>query len=126
MKNRKITEPEFLAIINEEYQEAKRRLKPQLDGLNRSFVRFTWMNKEVRIGGQCWHFRKWIEINPCYRDKSDMPKWSRENFRMTVRHEICHLKNPSHGNNFLIALKLLQGHRYVGAAVYEGTKPKKK
>ena len=119
MKRTSIKEP-HKSIINEEYQRAKRILTPLLKGVNRSFVAIRWNEDLKNSGGTCWHRAKLIDLNPRYRD-SDEEKWNEDNFRMTVRHEICHLIESNHGPKFKSLLKQLKGHRFVGAPVYEGT-----
>lgn len=127
-KTRKITEPEFVLAINEEYARAKKILHPLFKGLNRSFIKFYW-HKENRYGGTCWRAYKQITANEKFLKRDKTGDWTMEQFRLMIRHELAHLvdtnSRTSHGPRFLHYLQELAGHRYVGAPVYEGRKPKK-
>ena len=120
----RITEEPYVSIINEEYQEAKRRLAPRLSAWHRSAVKFYWSDRKISSGGTCFSGLKKITMNKRYRDDA-AGTWSPEMFRMTVRHEICHLIESNHGSRFLRLLELLQGHRFVGAPAYERKQPTK-
>lgn len=132
-KTKRITEKEFVLIINEEYARAKRELNPMLKGLNRSFIKFYW-HKPNNYGGVCWGAMKEITVNEDYKYKSNEDKWSTEQFRLMIRHEFVHLaisykglrERQSHGGRFMSLLKVIGGHRYVGAPMYTGPEPKKK
>lgn len=118
-----LKEKKIIAIINEEYARAKKILNPLLKGVNRSFVKFRWIKKDSKCGGVCWRYCKTIALNRKYRDDGT-GKWSEDNMRMTIRHEIVHLTNDGrgHGGKFLSLLKLIKGHRFVGEPIYEGIK----
>jgi len=121
-----VKEPKFLEIINEEYQRAKRILNPMLKGVNRSFVKFYWWKRKRAWGGSCSIWNKTICFNKNYKDGKE-EKWSKEQFILMLRHEIAHLavNERGHGARFLNALKLVEGHRYVGEPVYDGIKKTK-
>ena len=121
----KVKETEFLKIINEEYQRSKRVLSPMLNGINRSFVKFYWWKRKRAWGGSCRYWSKQIHFNKNYRDIKE-GKWSVKQFRLMLRHEMSHLavKEHGHGARFLNALKIVQGHRFVGEEVYDGVKKK--
>lgn len=112
-----IKEKDIISIINEEYSRAKKVMKPLLNGLNRSFVKFRWIKREVGIGGFCGY--REIALNKKYRD-SKQGNWSEENMRLTLRHEIVHLVERSHRPRFYMLLKAIGGHARVGLPVYEG------
>jgi hypothetical protein len=122
-----IKEKEIQTVINEEYQRAKRILNPMLKGINRSSVRFYWGKRMKTYGGWCNWYNREITMSHKYRDVKE-GEWSWDNFILTLRHELAHLAvrgtDPSHGAKFLMTLKNLQGHRFVGQPIYEG--PKKK
>ena len=128
-KTAPIKESRFKDIVNEEYARAKRLLNPLLKGLNRSFVKIVWGNKLRKYGGYCWKHSRLIILNHKYRDNSSENNWNEENFRMTLRHEIVHLANKNgsvHDGLFHSLLKVISGHRYVGAPAFEGKEPKQK
>lgn len=119
-----VKEKEFVDIINKEYARAKKLSKPLLNGKNRSFVRFVWnLKAREHNGGTCWSIMNTIAMNVKFRDVGT-GKWDRNQFVLMIRHEISHLANPDrgHGVRFLNILKVLEGHRYLGYPVYDGTK----
>jgi predicted metal-dependent hydrolase len=116
-----IKERKFQLIINEEYQRAKRILKPLLKGQNRSFIYFRWSEGLKKTGGTCRASAKLITFNTGFRDENK-GKWSDKMFVLTLRHEICHLVEPNHGKRFLKYLEQLGGHRYVGQEAFIRTK----
>jgi len=127
-KTGRIVEREYLDIVNEEYARAKKILNPLLKGVNRSFVKFYWHNPRTKWGGVCWRFSRVISASQNYRDLSHQEKWSKEQFRLMLRHELVHLSGASRhsSGDFLSRLYALGGHRYVGAPQYDGVKSKKK
>lgn len=124
-KWKNISEEPFKSIINEEYQEAKRRLYPLLKGNNRSFIKFRWHIGKTRYGGTCNKYSKTIHMNENFLKNPCHQNWTERMFRLCLRHEIAHLVYPNHSGMFLRALELLEGHRYVGHEAYTRQSPVK-
>ena len=111
-----------MLIIREEYKRAKKLLKPLLNGVDFSFIKWNWIKREVAIGGWCSYGRdRTIALNKKYRDDRQ-GNWTEEQMRRTIRHEIVHLCEHSHKPRFYSLLKVVGGHAFVGGAVYEGKK----
>lgn len=66
-------------------------------------------------------------MNIKFRDNSSDKEYSREAFRLTLRHEFVHLSGAHRHNSslFLGRLKALEGSRYTNQPAYQGTNPKK-
>ena len=124
IKDVKIKERNHILILREEFAQARKILRTRFRGLHFSSVQFCWLIKESTYGGWCWKQTRQIFLNRKYLDG----RWKEEMMRMTLRHELAHLvaEDRGHGRDFLWCLEQLKGHRYVGAPVYEGRKPKKK
>lgn len=128
-KSRRIKEREYILLINSEYARAKRLLKPMLNGLNRSFVKFYWGGKpdrNARVSGTCAYKAIILHVN--YRDMPNNLNWNSKDLLDTIRHELCHLaiqhqrrsvsydspsyarltKERSHGGLFNSLMKILK------------------
>lgn len=120
LKFTRVKEDWAMAIIREEYQEAKRRLHPRLSGWHFSAVKFLWTEGRYKKHvGTCWWFSKRIAMS--YKFREHQEGFGEEDFRLCLRHELAHLGNQrsGHGGQFLRFLELLKGQRYHGQAAYE-------
>lgn len=109
-KSKRISEKPFIDICREEWKNAK-KLFPGL----KHQPEWRWHFENNWNHGRCYRGSNMITFNPRYMEHVQNEEYVNE-FRLTVKHEIAHLRTRGHGEDFLRIMNILGANRYANCS----------